>query len=77
MRLARGVLGHKDGVGGDGPPEGIRHGAHNAQRVEQRDVGEVDLDALGGVIGIEEHIDAGGLANGLVDDLGVLIHVQR
>ena len=69
--------GDEDGVGGDGPPEGVGHGADDAQRVQERNVVEVDLDALGGVVGIEEHIDAGGLADGLVDDLGVLGHVQR
>ena len=47
------------------------------KRVEQRDVVQVHLDALGVVVGIEEDIDAGGLADGLVDDLGVFGHVQR
>ena len=59
-----------------GPPEGVRYRADDAQGVEQRDVGQVHLDALGGVVGIEEDVDAGGLADGLVDHLGVFGHVQ-
>ena len=70
------VLGDKDSVGGDWPPEGAGHGANDAQGVQERDVVEVDLDALGVVVGIEEDVDAGGLADGLVDDLGVFGHVQ-
>ena len=75
--LGAGVLGHKDRVVGDRPPEGVGDGAHDAQRVQQRDVVQVHLNALGGVVGVEEHVDAGGLADGLVDHLGVFGHVQR
>ena len=40
------------------------------------DVGEFDGDALGGVLGVEEDVEAGRLADGLVDVLGVLDHVE-
>ena len=43
---------------------------------DKGDVGEIDGDALGGVVGIEEDVEAGGLADGLIDDLDVFDHVQ-
>ena len=58
-------------------PESAGNGAQDAQCIEQRDIRQIDLDALGGVFGIEEHIDARRLAHGLIDDLAVLGHVQR
>ena len=44
---------------------------------ERADIGEVDRDALGGVVGIEEDVEAGGLADGLIDDFDVLDHVDE
>ena len=37
---------------------------------------EVDGDALGGVVGIEEDVEACGFADGLIDDLDVFDHVN-
>ena len=45
--LLAGVLRHKNRVAGDRPPEGVGHGAHNAQRIQQRHVVQVHRDALG------------------------------
>ncbi len=74
--LGAGVLGDEDGVGGDGLVEGAGEGADDAEGVGPADVGEVDGNALGGVVGIEEDVEAGGFADGLVDDLDVLDHVD-
>ena len=41
------------------------------QRVHQRDILQVHLDAFAGVVRIEEHIDAGYFAHGLIDHLRV------
>ena len=46
------------------------------RRVEQGDIVQVHLNALGGVVRVKEHIDPGSSADGLVDDLGVFCHVQ-
>ena len=75
--LGAGVLGDEDGVGGDGLVEGAGEGADDAEGVGPADVGEVDGNALGGVVGIEEDVEAGRFADGLVDDLDVLDHVKR
>ena len=71
-----GVGGHKKRVLGNRPPEGVGDGAHNAQRVQQRDVVQVHLNALGGEIRVKQDIDAGGFADCLVDHLGVFLDVQ-
>ena len=77
LRVAgAGVGGHKDGVLGHRPPEGIRDGANNAQRVQQRDAVQVNLNAFGGEFRIEEDVDSGGFAHRLVYNLGVFLHVQ-
>ena len=47
-----------------------------AQCVQQRHIAQVHLDALGGVIGVEEHVDPGRFADGLVNDLAVFRHMQ-
>ena len=59
--LGAGVLRDEDGVRGDGLVEGAGDGADDAERVREGDVGEVDRDALGGVVGIEEDVEAGEL----------------
>ncbi len=66
----------EDGVGGDGAPEGVRQGADDAQGVHEGDVIELDGDVFAVVVGVKEDVDAGGFADGLVDDLGVLGHAQ-
>ncbi len=75
--LGAGVLRDEDGVGGDGLVKSAGEGADDAQSVGPTDVGEINRNALGGVVGIEEHVDPGCLADGLIDDLDVLDHVQR
>ena len=74
--LGAGVLGDEDGVGGDGLVEGAGDGADDAEGVGPANVGQIDGNALGGVVGIEEDVEAGGFADGLVDDLDVLDHVD-
>ncbi len=66
----------EDGVGRDGLVEGAGDGADDAQGLGERDVGEVDGDALGGVVGVEEDVEAGELADGLVDVLDVFDEVE-
>ena len=75
--LGAGVLRDEDGVGGDRLEESAGDGADDAQGLGKRDVGEIDGDALGGVVGIEDDIEPGLLADGLVDDLDVFDEVQR
>ena len=70
------VLCDEDGVRGDGLVEGAGGDADDAQGVGERDVGEVDGDALGGVVGVEEDVETRGLADGLIDDLDVFDHVD-
>ena len=74
--LGFGVLCDKNRVVGDRPPEGVRDGAHNAQRIHQRHAVQVHLNALRLKVGVKENIDSSGLADGLIDHLGVLLHVQ-
>ena len=74
--LLAGVLGDEDGVGGDGLVEGTCERADDAEGVGPTDVVEVDGNALGGVVGVEEDVEAGGFADGLVDDLDVFDHVD-
>ncbi len=63
------VLRHKDGVRGDRLPEGSAQGLHDAESIEERNAGKVDLHALGAVLGIKDHIDPRELADRLVDVL--------
>ena len=75
--LGAGVGCDKDGVLSDWAPEGVGEGADDAERVHEIDVVEIDLNALAGVVGVEEDIDTGGAADGLVDGFGVFTaHVQ-
>ena len=74
--MVRVFCGDEDGVGGDGLVEGAGEGADDAKGVGPADVGEVDGNALGGVVGIEEDVEAGRFADGLIDDLDVFDHVD-
>ena len=74
--LGAGVGGHKDGVRGDRAPEGVGHGADDAQGIEQRHIGQLHRDALGVEVRVEEHVDAGGFSNGLVNQLCVFSVVK-
>ncbi len=69
--LGGGIRGDEEGVGGDHLEEGAGLDAEDAQRIGQRGVDDVELDAAGGVLGVEDDIDASGLADGGVDVLGV------
>lgn len=71
-----GVLGDEDGIAGDGLVKGIGDGADNAQGVRQSDIGEIDGDAFGGVVGVEENVESGQLSNGLIDDFGVFDRME-
>ena len=70
------VLGHEDRIGGHRAPESVGQGAHDAQRVHQRHVVQVHLNALRGKVRIEQDVHPGGSADGLVHHLGVFGHVQ-
>ena len=70
------VGGDEDGVRGDGLVEGSGEGADDAEGVHPGDVGELDGDALGLVVGVEEDVEAGRLADGAVDGLGVFDGVE-
>ncbi len=63
------ILGNKNGVRSYGPPECVRKCAHNAQGIKQRRIIQVHLDSFGGVFRVEEDVDAGGLADGLIHNL--------
>ena len=52
------VSGDEDGVRRDGLVEGAGDGADDAKSVREGDVGEVDGDALGAVVRIEEDVKA-------------------
>ena len=67
----------EDGVRRDGLVEGAGDGADDAEGVCEGDVGEVDGDALGAVVGIEEDVEAGCFADGVIDYLDVFDHVER
>ena len=47
------------------------------QRIRQTYIGQVHRHALRRIVRVEQHIQPGCFANGLIDDLGILDHVQR
>ncbi len=74
--IGTGVLRDEDGIRRDRLIEGARLDAHDAKSVRKRHVRQVDRDALGGVLRIEEDVQAGELADRLVDVSCVLYRVD-
>ena len=71
------ILGDKDCIGRDRLPERSTQRLHDPQGVVKRHTVQVDLDALGGVLRIKDHVQTRQFADGLIDHLGVFYHVQR
>ena len=77
LALGGSVGGNENGVGSDRPPESLRLQRRDLQRLLQGDAVQVHADAARGVVRIEQHVDAGQLADGLVNRLGVFAQLQR
>ncbi len=76
LALGRRVLRDENGVRRHRTPEGSRLHAHNVQSFPQSDVLQVNRYASPRVIRVEKNVDSSQLPQGLVDDLGVILHFQ-
>ncbi len=70
------VGGNKNRVPGDWTPEGLRHERDAPESVVERHPVQIDRNALRGIVRVEQHVDSGNFADGLINHLAVRDHVD-
>ncbi len=76
VAFGAGVCGDVDGVVGAGFPEAVGEVAEDAECLVEGDFFEVDGDAPGNEVGVNEDVESGGVADGLVEDAAELGDVE-
>src|SRR5208283_2024666 len=76
LALGRSVGRDEDRIGSDRAPEGFWLQSGDLQRLLQGDAVQVNANALRGVVRIKQYVDAGQLADALVNRLGIFAQLQ-